>query len=59
MNDRVLSRIKGKKSAFDLYQQSTEGKDYLEYTKTRNAARAEVRKAVHEYGEYEKEIAVS
>jgi ribosomal protein S20 len=54
MNERVLSRIKRKKSAFELYKQTRDGKDYLEYTKTRNSARAEVRKAVREY---EKEIA--
>jgi hypothetical protein len=46
MIERVLSRIKRKKSEFDLFRQSREGKDYLEYAKTRNAARAEVRKAV-------------
>jgi len=48
MNDRVLFSIKIKKSVFDLYKQSREGKDYLEYTKTRNATRAEVKKAVGE-----------
>jgi len=38
MNDRILSKIKRKKSAFDCYKQTREGKDYLEYTKARNAA---------------------
>jgi len=54
MNDRVLSKIKQKKLAFDRYKQSREGKDYLEYTKARNAAKSEARKAVKEY---EREIA--
>ena len=56
MNGRVLSRMKRKKLAFDLCKQSREGKYYLEYTETRNAARAEARKAVREY---EKETAKS
>ena len=55
MNEwKGTSRIKRKTSAFDLYRQYKEGKDYLEYGKTRNAASAEVRKAVREY---ENEIA--
>jgi hypothetical protein len=35
MNDKVLSRIKKKKSAFELYKQTRNGKDYLEYCKAR------------------------
>ena len=54
MNDRVLSRIKKKKTAFENYKRTREGKDYLEYCKIRNTAKAETRKAVREY---EKEIA--
>ena len=34
MNDRVLSRIKQKKSAFEHYKQTSEGKDYLAYNHT-------------------------
>jgi len=54
MQDRVLSRIKQKKTAFERYKLTRDGKDYLEYTKARNAAKTETRKAVREY---EKEIA--
>jgi hypothetical protein len=54
MNERVLSRIKRKRSAFELYKQTREGKDYLAYTKARNAAKAETRRAVRDF---EREIA--
>ena len=54
MNDRVRARIKKKKSAFDKFKQSSDDKDYLEYTKARNAAKAETRRAVRDY---EREIA--
>jgi len=54
MNERVLSRIKRKRTAFELYKQTREGKDYLNYTKARNAAKAETRRAVRDF---EREIA--
>src|SRR5664279_4398204 len=54
MNDKVLSRIKRKRTAFEKYQQTREGKEYIEYTKARNAAKTETRRAVRDY---EREIA--
>lgn len=54
MNERVLSRIKRKRSAFELYKQTREGRDYIAYTKARNAAKAETRRAVRDF---EREIA--
>jgi hypothetical protein len=41
MNERVLSRLKRKKSAFDRYRETRDGKDYLEYCKGRNVTKAE------------------
>jgi len=49
MNDRVLSRIKQKRSAFQLFCTTRDGQDYLNYAKARNSAKAEARKAVREY----------
>ena len=49
MNDRVLSRIKNKKLAFEKFKLSSDEKEYLAYTRARNAARAETRRAVREY----------
>ena len=54
MNIRVLSRIKRKKEAFEIYKETRDGKAYLEYAKARNAAKAETRRAVRDY---EREIA--
>lgn len=54
MNTKVLSRIKKKKTAFEKYKQTKEGKEYIEYTRARNAAKSEIRRAVRDY---EKEIA--
>jgi ribosomal protein S20 len=54
MNAKVLSRIKKKKTAFEKYKQTKEGKEYIEYTRARNAAKSEIRRAVRDY---EKEIA--
>jgi hypothetical protein len=54
MNERVLGRIKKKRTAFSRYLETKDGIDYLEYTKARNTAKAEVRRAVRDY---EKEIA--
>jgi endonuclease/exonuclease/phosphatase family metal-dependent hydrolase len=53
MNDRALDRIKMKKEAFIRYKETKDGKDFLEYVKSRNAAKTAVRKAVRDY---EKEI---
>lgn len=50
----MLSRIKQKKSTFEQYSKSGDLKDYLEYTKARNRAMAETRRAVQDY---EKEVA--
>ena len=55
MQDRVLSRIKRKKTAFERYKLTKDGLDYLNYTKARNAAKTETRRAVRDY---EKEIAI-
>ena len=54
MDTRVLSRIKKKREAFEKYKQTREGKDYIEYTRARNAAKADMRRAVRDY---EREIA--
>jgi len=54
MDERVMARIRRKKTAFERYKETRDGKDYLEYTRARNAAKAETRRAVREY---EKEIA--
>jgi hypothetical protein len=43
-----------KRSAFKLYKQTREGKDYLAYTKARNMAKAETGRAVRDF---EREIA--
>jgi len=40
---------KKKKAVFERYKQTAEGKDYLEYGKMRNAAKAETRRAIQEY----------
>ena len=54
MNNRVMSKIKRKHSAFENYKVTKEGKEYSEYVKARNSAKAEIRRAVKEY---EQEIA--
>ena len=54
MDTRVLSRIKKKRETFERYKQTREGKDYIEYTRARNAAKADTRRAVRDY---EREIA--
>ena len=48
MNERVLARIKKKKSTFECFRQTRDGKDYLEYARARNAARTETRRAVRD-----------
>ena len=55
MNERVLASLKKKKAAFEQYKQSRAGQDCLAYTKARNHAKAETRRAVREF---EKEIAL-
>jgi len=55
MNQRVLPKLKKKKTAFEQYKQSRGGQDHLAYTKARNRAKAETRRAVREF---EKEIAL-
>ena len=54
MNGQVMKRIKLKRTAFEKYRQSKEGKDYMDYTKARNAAKREAMRALKEY---EREIA--
>lgn len=49
MNDRLLTRIRKKKAAFARFQQTRDGKEYLEYTRARKEAKAETRRAVREY----------
>ena len=49
MNDRVLARIKKKKSAFEHFRLSKDGIYYLEYAKARNAAKTETLRAVMDY----------
>ena len=40
MNDTVLSKIKRKKSAFERYKQTREGKEYLEYRRQETQKKA-------------------
>ena len=54
MNDKALLKIKKKKEAFCRYKETNDGKDYLQYARSRNAAKSEARKALRDY---EKEIA--
>src|SRR5664279_1939223 len=54
MNDRLRMKIKKKKSAFELYKETKAGQDYIAYSKARNAAKAETRRAVRDY---EKDVA--
>lgn len=53
MNDRSMLAIRRKKSAYQNYLATREGRDYLEYVKNRNEAKQELRKAVRNF---EKEI---
>ena len=53
MNNEAMRVIKKKKSAYQRYLETREGKDYLEYVKSRNEAKNEIRRAVRNY---EKEI---
>jgi len=53
-NDKAITKIKKKKAVFERYKQTREWKDYLEYAKARNAAKAETRRAIREY---EREVA--
>jgi len=54
MNERLLGRIKQKRAAFKRYLETKDGQDYLDYTRTRNTTKNDIRKAVKDY---EKEIA--
>ena len=54
MNENAMRAVRKKRAAFDRYKKSREGKEYLEYSKARNAAKDEIRKAMKAY---EKEIA--
>ena len=53
MNNEAMRVIKKKKLAYQRYLETREGKDYLEYVKSRNEAKKEIRRAVRNY---EKEI---
>ena len=54
MNEKLLTRIKKKKKAFERYQTTRDGLDYLAYIGERNAVNKETRKAVRDF---EKDIA--
>jgi hypothetical protein len=53
MNNEAMRVIRKKKSAYQKYLETREGKDYLEYVKSRNEAKHEIRRAVRNL---EKEI---
>ena len=40
MNTRVISKIKRKRKVYENYLKTREGKEYIQYTRNRNAARA-------------------
>ena len=40
MNTRVLLKIKRKRKVYENYLKTREGKEYIQYTRNRNAARA-------------------
>jgi len=46
VNSEAMRVIKKKKSAYHRYLESREGKDYLEYVKSRNEAKNEIQRAV-------------
>ena len=54
MNDKVFAKVRKKRDAFQRYLLTRDGNDYLEYTKARNAAKAQARRAIRDY---EKEVA--
>ena len=54
MNEKAITKIKKKKEAFRRYLNTKEGKDYTVYTKARNQAKWETRKA---HQSFEKKIA--
>ena len=54
MNENGITRIRKKKEAFRRYFDTKEGKDYTAYTKARNQAKWETRKA---HQSFEKKIA--
>ena len=45
MNEKAITKIRKKKAAFRRYLDTKEGKDYTPYTKARNQAKWETRKA--------------
>jgi len=49
MNTRVLSEINLRRKVFENYLKTREGKEYIQYTRARNAARVETRRAVRDY----------
>ena len=46
MNQSALTKVKKKQQAFQRYLSTKEGKDYLEYVKFRNQAKAACRHSV-------------
>ena len=48
MNDKALCKIREKNSAFKMYMESRDGKDYQKYATARNQAKWECRKAVRD-----------
>ena len=49
MNEEVRQALKEKKVTFAKYSKTKDGRDYREYAKARNRARADCRKAVKNY----------
>ena len=54
MNTTTMAMIKKKKRSYEKYLQTRDGKEYVEYTRARNQAKTQIRRAVREY---EKDIA--
>ena len=55
MNEKVTAAVKNKTEAYTKYRQSREGTDYINYRRSANRVKAEVRKAVRTF---EKRIAM-
>lgn len=54
MSEKVMTKLRKKKVAFNRWMQTKDGHDYQEYAKARNAAKTETRRAVRDF---EKEVA--
>lgn len=49
MNKEVREALKAKRKSYQLYRRTGEGREYDSYTRWRNKAKSEVRRAVREY----------